>query len=52
MLAMNYLQAYPRNVKNIVLLGALDPKNGNRAYFTPEELEMFAKRNDEIKQFQ
>ena len=51
MLAMNYLQAYPQNVKNLVLLGALDPKNGNRAYFTPAELENFARRNDEIKRF-
>jgi len=51
MLAMNYLQTHPQSVKNIVLLGALDPKNGNRDFFTSEELERFGKRNDEVKAF-
>lgn len=52
MLAMNYLQTFPDNVKNIVLLGALDPKNGNRDFFTPEELELFAKKGDVVKKFE
>ncbi|MEQ1923393.1 MAG: alpha/beta fold hydrolase [Pyrinomonadaceae bacterium] len=50
-LAMNYLQTFPDRVKNIAMLGALDPKSGNRTFFTPEELELFKQRNDELTKF-
>lgn len=51
-LAMNYLQAFPVRVKNLVLLGALDPKNGSREFFTDDELDLFKKKNYELKQFE
>jgi proline iminopeptidase len=52
LLAMNYLQKYPQNVKNLVLLGAQDPKNGNTGYFTPEELTLFKQVGEERNRFQ
>lgn len=52
MLAMNYLQNYPDKVKNIALLGALDPKNGNTEFFTPAELRLFEQKNDEVAKFE
>lgn len=51
-LAMSYLEKYPQNVKNMVLLGATDPKNGSRKFFTDEELEGFSKQAGEAKAFQ
>jgi proline iminopeptidase len=52
MLAMNYLKAYPKQVKNIVLLGAMDPKNGDTDFFSADELKLFEKKNDEVVQFE
>lgn len=37
----NYLAKYPENVENVVLIGAVDPKNGNIKFFTEEELKSF-----------
>jgi proline iminopeptidase len=51
-LAMNYLKAYPESVKNIILLGAMDPKNGDTDFFSAEELKLFEKKNEEVTQFE
>ncbi len=50
-LAMEYLRTFPQSVKNIVLVGATDPKNGNKNFYTPQELELYAKLKDVVKQF-
>jgi proline iminopeptidase len=50
-LAMSYLRTYPHNVKNLVLLGATDPKNGNLKFFTDEEKAGFRVQGDEAKRF-
>lgn len=50
-LAMSYLETYPKNVRNLVLLGATDPKNGNRNFFTDEEWEGFSKQSVEARAF-
>lgn len=36
-LAYLYLQEFPDKVENLVLLGAIEPKNGNLDFFTQEE---------------
>ena len=48
---MSYLQAYPQNVKNLVLLGATDPKNGDLKFFTEEEKAGFRLHAEEAKRF-
>lgn len=50
-LAMEYLRKYPQNVKNLVLLGATDPKNGDRKFFTDEEWEGFKLQAEEAENF-
>ena len=50
-LAMSYLQMYPQNVKNLVLLGATDPKNGDSKFFTDEEKAAFPLQAEEAKRF-
>jgi proline iminopeptidase len=50
-LAMGYLQTYPQNVKNLVLLGATDPKNGSSKFFTAEEKAGFSLQAEEARRF-
>lgn len=50
-LAMKYLQQYPQNVKNLVLLGATDPKGGDPSFFTEEERAGFNVQGEEAKRF-
>ena len=50
-LAMEYLRTFPQSVKNIVLVGATDPKNGDKNFYTAEESALYAKLKDVVKQF-
>jgi len=52
MIVMDYLKKYPQMVKNIVLLGAMDPKNGDAGFFSQEELKLFTQKNDEVAIFE
>ncbi len=36
-LALIYLQKYPEHISNLVMLGAMDPMNGDPNYYTEEE---------------
>ncbi|MCW5910888.1 MAG: alpha/beta hydrolase [Cyclobacteriaceae bacterium] len=36
-LALLYLEKYPRHVENLILLGAMEPKNGSADFFTEKE---------------
>lgn len=50
-LAMEYLRNYPQNVKNLVLVGATDPKNGDLKFFTEKEIEAYKLHAQEAKRF-
>lgn len=48
-LAMNYLKAYPQSVKNIILLWAMDPITGDTDFFSVEELNLFEKKVNKLR---
>jgi proline iminopeptidase len=50
-LAMTYLQTFPQNVKNLILLGAVDPKSGDLKFFTEEEKAGFLLQAEEARRF-
>jgi pimeloyl-ACP methyl ester carboxylesterase len=50
-LAMEYLRTHPDRVGNIVLVGATDPINGKKEYFSDEETARYAKLPEVVAQF-
>ncbi len=50
-LAMEYLRTHPNRVGKLVLVGATDPLNGKKEYYSDEELARYAKLPELVAQF-